>query len=273
MPTTAAASPSTATSLRPLRSALRSAALALAASAALAGCGGELAMEEPEIEGEDLGPYAEQVPWEEYMATAAMDTVEGVANSTACNSGAIHGLSKQIVAEMNCIRGGLMTDISGYNVRLTSASVLPYLQTAAANKLKAATTGRSRLGINSALRSVAQQWILYRWYLTKRCGVLLAAKPGASNHEDGLAFDTSDYNAWKGIMPSYSYRWYGSSDPYHFDYTGGGPDARGVLAFQRLWNNNRPGDKIAEDGIYGPQTEARIKQSPRTGFTGTQRCR
>lgn len=222
---------------------------------------------------ENLGPYAEQMPWEEYMATASMDTVEGVAQSTACTTGAILGLSKQIVSEMNCVRAGLMSDISGANVTLTSAAALPYLQNPAAAALRSATAGHSALPLNSTLRTVAQQWILYSWYQTGRCGVSLAAKPGTSNHEDGLAFDTSSYSSWKSILESHQYRWFGSSDVVHFDFVGtGGVDANGVLAFQRLWNLNNPTDKIATDGVYGPNTEARIKKSPRLGFAKKSTC-
>lgn len=237
-------------------------------SLALVRCGGE-------IEGvEDLGPYAEQMPWAEYMATATMDTVGGVADSSACTTAAVRGLSDQIVAEMNCIKSGLMTNITGFNVSLSSAAALPYLQNPAASALSRATSGRSRLSLNSTLRTVAQQWILYHWYQTGRCGVALAAKPGTSNHEDGLAFDTSSYSSWKSILSGYSYRWLGSSDPVHFDYVGsGGVEPKGVLAFQRLWNKNNPGDRIGEDGVYGPQTEARIKKSPRTGFASGATCK
>ena len=28
-----------------------------------------------------------------------------------------------------------------------------------------------------------------------------------------------------------------------------------VLAFQRLWNRNHPGDAIDEDGLYGPAVD------------------
>jgi hypothetical protein len=225
-------------------------------------------------EGEDLGPYAERMPWAEYMATSTMDTVEGVANSGACTTAAIASLSAQIVGQMNCIKPGLMDRIDDANITLTSGAALPYLQSPAAAGLRRATAGKSKLPLNSTLRTLAQQWILYRWYQTGRCGVALAAKPGQSNHEDGLAFDTSDYSSWKGILPSYGFRWFGSSDVVHFDFTGsGGVDARGVLAFQKLWNYNTPGDKIAEDGDYGPETEARIKKSPRTGFAKGPSCK
>jgi hypothetical protein len=232
-------------------------------------CGGA----ELDGEEEDLGPYAEQMPWSEFMATANMSTVAGVAASSACTTAAIRGLSDQIVAQMNCIRPGLMGRVDNANVSL-GAAALPYLQGPAVQALKSATAGRSRLALNSTLRTVAQQWILYSWYRNGRCGVRLAATPGRSNHEDGLAIDTSSYGSWKGILGGHSYRWLGSGDPVHFDYIGAGrANAQGVLAFQRLWNNNNPRDRIAEDGAYGPQTEARIMRSPRTGFSGAQSCR
>jgi uncharacterized protein (TIGR03382 family) len=60
----------------------------------------------------------------------------------------------------------------------------------------------------------------------------------------------------------------------HFDNTRA-PDNRGldVRAFQRLWNRNHPGDKITVDGAYGPQTAARLKQAPATGFAKGAQCR
>jgi hypothetical protein len=245
--------------------------LGMGLSLSLAGCGGAV-LDDLDGEGEDLGPYAERMPWAEYMATAAMDTVQGAMESSACTTASIRGLSDQIVAEMNCIRPGLMSNITGSNVSLTSAAALPYLQNPAAAALKRATTGRSRLGLNSTLRTVAQQWMLYSWYRSGRCGVGLAALPGRSNHEDGLAIDTSDYASWRSILAGQGFRWFGSGDAVHFDYTGGA-DAQGVLAFQRLWNHNNPGDKIAADGVYGPATDARIRKSPRTGFAKGASCK
>ena len=54
----------------------------------------------------------------------------------------------------------------------------------------------------------------------------------------------------------------------HFDYVAGGVSLPGlsVEAFQRLWNRNHPEDLIDEDGVYGPQTEARLRMSPAEGF-------
>ena len=55
----------------------------------------------------------------------------------------------------------------------------------------------------------------------------------------------------------------------NLDYIGtGSVDLRAdsVRAFQRLWNLNNPGDKIAEDGDYGPATASRLAQTNANGF-------
>jgi hypothetical protein len=240
---------------------------AIGCVALFARCGGQV----QQAQVEDLGPYADKLVWAEFMATTAMDTVGGVASSGACSTAPVRGLSDQIVAQMNCLKPGLMTRIDGYNLTLTSSAALPYLQSPAAASLKTATTGRSGLHLNSALRTIAQQWLLYHWYQTGQCGIALAAKPGLSNHEDGMALDTPDYSSWRSTLEANGFRWFGSSDVVHFDHAGG-VDAPGVRAFQRLWNKNNPGDKITEDGLFGPQVEARIKITPRTGFAGPQSC-
>jgi hypothetical protein len=120
-----------------------------------------------------------------------------------------------------------------------------------------------------------QQYLLYRWYQTGRCGIGLAAPPGKSNHESGIAVDINDNAGWRAAMAGKSYRWLGANDPVHFDYIGGGTfDMRGlsVKAFQRLWNRNHASDKIAEDGVYGPATAARLAQAPVGGFAIGAQC-
>lgn len=232
-------------------------------------CGGTI-----EEEGEELGAIVDRDPWDETMATAAMETVAGVAAAGACSTAPLRGLSDQIVAEMNCLRPNLFSRIDGANVSFTGAGALPYLQTPAAAALRRATQGHSRLGLNSTLRTLPQQWVLRNWADTRRCGVQRAALPSQSNHEDGLAIDTSSYNSYKGLLTGQGFRWFGSGDAVHFDFVGGGgKGAPGVLAFQRLWNRNHPGDRIAEDGAYGPQTGARVTKSPRAGFAKGASCR
>jgi hypothetical protein len=84
-----------------------------------------------------------------------------------------------------------------------------------------------------------------------------------------LALDVSQYSTWKPILTNYGFKWLGSSDPVHFDYVGAGAvsyKGLDVKAFQRLWNRNHANDKIDTDGVWGPQTEARI--SSRAGGVG-----
>jgi MYXO-CTERM domain-containing protein len=132
------------------------------------------------------------------------------------------------------------------------------------------------LSVNSAFRTIAQQYLLYRWYQNGQCGISLAAVPGNSNHETGIAVDVGNYASVIGTLAGHGWSHsYPSSDPVHFDYTAGGTidlRAESVLAFQKLWNQNNPGDKIAEDGDYGPMTAARIAKAPTTGFAKGSTC-
>ncbi|GAB4205824.1 MAG: hypothetical protein OHK0013_21980 [Sandaracinaceae bacterium] len=189
---------------------------------------------------------------------------------TRCSTASVRGLSLQLVGELNAMRPGRMEPIDGIrNVELGSA-VIPFLQAPAARALRNAAARRSSpMQINSALRTLPQQFLLYQWYVTGRCGIGLAARPGRSNHETGTAVDIESYGSWRSAMEGSGFRWLGGSDPVHFDYVGGGTEnlaSLSVLAFQRLWNRNNPGDRIAEDGAYGPATEARLRRAPASGF-------
>jgi hypothetical protein len=189
---------------------------------------------------------------------------------TRCSTASVRGLSLQLVGELNAMRPGRMEPIDGIpNVELGSA-VIPFLQAPAARALRNAAARRSSaMQINSALRTLPQQFLLHEWSRTGRCGISLAAQPGRSNHETGTAVDIESYGSWRTSMEASGFRWLGSSDPVHFDYVGGGAEnlaSLSVLAFQRLWNRNSPGDRIAEDGVYGPATEARLRRAPASGF-------
>ena len=210
--------------------------------------------------------------------SSALGTSDPVSSAVtqACSTTAVKGLATQLVEEIQCLRPNTMKKIDGTPGLSLGSAVFPYLQTPAANALIAAQKARgATLSINSGLRTLPQQYLLYRWYQTGRCGIGLAAKPGTSNHESAVAVDINDNASWRTTMQGKGFRWLGSSDPVHFDYTGGGTvDLRGlsVKAFQRLWNRNNPTDTIAEDGAYGPATEARLAKSPVGGFAKGASC-
>lgn len=209
---------------------------------------------------------------EELGETSQAATVSSYVSGT-CSTAVVLGLSKQIADEVGCISpSGLVRFTPTTRIQVTSSAVLPYLGNNARSALTTAST-RSTLQINSAFRTVAQQYLLYRWYQAGRCGISAAATPGRSNHESGRALDLQNYSTARTAMTSSGWTWLGSSDRVHFDHLGSA-DIRGldVRAFQRLWNRNNPGDTITEDGLYGPQTEARLRAAPATGFAKGAGC-
>lgn len=209
---------------------------------------------------------------EDYSQVESYATVASYTTST-CSTGSVIGLSKQIADEVGCVNPtGLVKFAAGGNLKLTSNSVMPYLAAAAKADLMDVAATRA-VQVNSAYRTVAQQYLLYRWFELGRCGITAAATPGRSNHESGRALDLQNYSQLISAMGAQGWSHDVPNDPVHFDHLAS-PDIRGrdVLAFQRLWNRNHPEDKIAEDGAYGPQTEARLRQSPAEGFSKGPGC-
>ena len=247
----------------------RSVAASISLIAAISGCSGAEPGDHRVVDGPE--PVA--------RATAALGggTVQDAVNAGGCSTLVVHGLSVQIVDEVNCLVPNALAAIPNAPNLTKSATTFGYMQTpaqAAFTKMLATNQGMS-MSVDSMLRTVAQQYLLYAWYLAGMCGIQLAATPGTSNHEQGLAFDTPDYNQWMSAAMGNDFMWYGNSDVVHFDYVGPGAvdlNGKDVLAFQKLWNINNPNDMISEDGSYGPATESRLKQSPADGFPTGAPC-
>ena len=206
---------------------------------------------------------------------SAAATVGSIARG-ACSTAGARGVSLQMLAEVECLRPGALARIDNIPGVTLGAGALPRLNKGAASRLRTAAAAGA-LSLSSATRSTAQQFILYYWYTHQRCTnvVSLAAQPGRSNHESGVAVDVPSYSAAKARLTSNGFVWHGSSDPVHFDYTGSGAvDIRSLMvkSFQRLWNRNNSGDKITEDGVWGPNTSARMDRSPAAGFARGATC-
>lgn len=200
---------------------------------------------------------------------SALTVDQEIAKATCSTSSAVvSGLSQQILDEIAlCLKPGVLVKAPS-DAKIANDSVHPYLVKAAYDALRKATASRTDvLNVSSMFRTVAQQYFLWR---RSDCYPAVAA-PGTSNHETGIAIDVSDpdNSNWRAVLEANGFKWLGSFDRFHFDYVGAGSvNLRGqdVLAFQRLWNRNNPADKIGEDGDFGPQTEARLKKSPASGF-------
>ncbi|MBF2075028.1 MAG: peptidoglycan-binding protein [Synechococcales cyanobacterium C42_A2020_086] len=176
---------------------------------------------------------------------------------------------------MNLLVPNVLVSFEDLDISANSAAVHAFLQPAAKDALRRAIQSRGKtLVLTSAYRTVAQQYLLWSWYQKRQCGISRAAEPGLSNHEDGLALDTPDFDAWRFILASHNWQWLGDGDPVHFTYMGRGVrddiGSIGLKAFQILWNKHNPGDQIKEDGLFGPKTASRLDQSPAEGFGATR---
>lgn len=188
-------------------------------------------------------------------------TVRDLANRGTCSTAGLEGISRQLAEAQMCLRPGAFVRFApAAGITLQTTRVHPYLQASARDALHSAAS-RVSITITSAFRTLADQYVLYH---SGGCG--LAARPGQSNHQTGRAVDVSNYSAARSALEAAGCAWLGSSDPVHFDCPGADRRSDAVLAFQKLWNANNPSDRIAEDGAYGPQTEARLSRAPAAGF-------
>lgn len=205
-------------------------------------------------------------------ATSEVSSSSTVASfiTTSCTTAVVLGLSSQISSEIGCMSpGSLVRFAAGSGITFTSNAVLPFLAANAKTDLQAV----GDVQLNSAFRTIAQQYLIVQWFNRGLCGIAAAAAVGQSNHESGRAVDLQNASSRITAMANHGWAHDVPGDPVHFDHLSSA-DIRGkdTLAFQRLWNRNNPADVIATDGIYGPQTEARLVKSPATGFATGASC-
>lgn len=183
---------------------------------------------------------------------------------SASNTDPVRGLELQIIDQLNASAPGALVEFRDLDV--TETDQLLFLQAPAKAALARAIDGRETITINSAFRTVAAQYVL-----KNDPDVDPAARPGNSNHESGSAIDVGSYAQWETALEAQGWDNSVENDANHFQYLQGNAEltTEGVRAFQRLWNINKPDDKIPEDGIFGAATEARLAASPADGFPTT----
>jgi N-acetylmuramoyl-L-alanine amidase len=177
----------------------------------------------------------------------------------------VNGLSQQLIYQLQLMMPDAFVSFDDLNVDLLDAA-FPYVQSSAKQALQKAIQDRGQtMQVNSAYRTIAQQMLLYNDRFNNPNPV---APPGASNHQTGLAIDIEDATGWEVYLMRYGWNPL-PGDPPHFDYQGGGTidlRSQSILAFQQLWNQNHPNERISEDGGFGPQTEDALNRSPAPGF-------
>jgi murein L,D-transpeptidase YcbB/YkuD len=207
--------------------------------------------------------------------TTVKAAIDGMIQSRNVDTGRVSGLSRQIIAQMNTIANGILINFESLpGIEGSGASLNLYLQAGAKESLRAALREglakqpNLKMTINSAYRTVAQQHILYQVFQRDPKLIPLASKPGNSNHENGLAIDVNNYNAWKPYLTAHGWHWLGGNDPVHFSESSGRDDVNklGIAAFQALWNQYHPDDSMTVDGNFGAQTAAKMDSAPIGGF-------
>ncbi len=199
------------------------------------------------------------------FASASATSAQSVATVAArgqCSTAGVVGISRQLVDTQVCMFPGVFVSAAPHaGITLSEARIFSLAQASARDALWTAAR-TTPLTINSMFRTLADQYVLYH---SGGCG--LAATPGNSNHETGIAVDLANWSAAMRAMIGAGCRHpYPGSDDVHFDCPGTDRRADSVRSFQRLWNINNPADSIAEDGAYGPMTAARVARSPAGGF-------
>ncbi len=177
----------------------------------------------------------------------------------------VNGLSQQLIYQLQLNLPNVFVSFETLNVDLLDAA-FPYVQLPAKQALERAIKDRGiQMLVNSCYRTIAQQMLLYNDRFLNPNPV---APPGASNHQTGLAIDIEDAQGWAPYLIPYGWQPL-PGDPPHFDYYGSGTidiRSQSILAFQQLWNKNNPNTQMIEDGLFGPQTENALNQSPAYGF-------
>lgn len=203
----------------------------------------------------------------ELDATATRGGFNGLLKDAPYNvsTSIVNGLSQQLIYQINLIIPDALVSFDDLEVDLADAAY-PFVQLSAKQALQQAIQDRGmKLVVNSGYRTIAQQMLLYNW---RRSNSNPVARPGASNHQSGLALDIQDRPGWERYLKRYGWQPL-AGDPPHIDYKGGGTkDLRKatIQAFQILWNKNHPNQKISEDGEFGAQTEKALNLTPATGF-------
>lgn len=105
--------------------------------------------------------------------------------------------------------------------RISTSTVQPYLQMV--NKARLANL---KVGLNSGFRSYPEQKFLWEGFQKGLPGFNKAAKPGASNHQNGIAFDIAIagadgnevYDWLKLHAPGFGFVRTVSGEPWHWEY-------------------------------------------------------
>ncbi|MCB9542100.1 MAG: hypothetical protein H6703_06615 [Myxococcales bacterium] len=179
----------------------------------------------------------------------------------------LDGLSRQLVAAIDCVRAGTLGELPPGNWRMLDPIRPPLVDARGVDDLiAAAASGDREMVIRWAYRDVAVQHLFYLWTL-KGCD--FAAPPGLSNHQNGLSVDLEEPAYWSPLMRAQGWEDNLPTDRPHFDYVLAedvGLARLSLFAFQALHNRNRPDDPLPLTGEFDAATEVALGDAIIGGF-------
>jgi hypothetical protein len=181
----------------------------------------------------------------------------------------VTGLSRQLVDAINCLRPGTLVDIPLDAVLRMLEAGRPNLidGRALADLRAAAADGDRQMVVRWAYRDVGLQQLF--WLQDAYQGCAVAARPGSSNHQNGLAVDLNDWQYWEPIMRRHGWENNLANDRVHFDYQRVediGLGSFSLYAFQELWNLNHPEAPLPTGGALDAETDAALAGAPIEGL-------
>lgn len=118
----------------------------------------------------------------------------------------------------------------------------------------AANADGVRLSLTSGFRTMAEQKHLYNCYRSRSCNNgNLAARPGYSNHQSGLAVDVSTSSWLSRNASRFGFVRTVSKEAWHYEYRGkdpGGPCTRGTSTTATVGSDTAPSD--GSEGTTAP---------------------
>lgn len=188
---------------------------------------------------------------------------------TECETFSVRGLDNQLMHQINLLKPGLLVRIDDIPNLILGSSVHPFVQAGVRKGLISALAKRKGevMTINSAYRTIVGQQLLRSHAENDRCGIVAAAPPGKSNHNNASAIDIEDAYDWRLALETSGFTKLGDWDPMHYDCRGV-IDMRSISikAFQILHNLANPGDRLAVDGDFGQLVASRLRNAPIYGF-------
>lgn len=113
-----------------------------------------------------------------------------------------------------------------------------------------------KVSLTSGFRTMAEQQYLYNCYKTRRCNNgNLAAKPGYSNHQNGVALDISTSSWLAKNAGKFGFVRTVPKEPWHYEYRGadpGGPCSRVPAADDTTDEQGGVDDSVSRDDLGLP---------------------